>query len=75
MALGEVGSVAVVVGVGARRGTGAALCRRFAREGLHVFAAGRTQERLRAVADEIEAAGGRATPVVTDTTPGPDVGR
>jgi short-subunit dehydrogenase len=55
-----------VVGVGASRGTGAEAARRFAREGLHVFLAGRTEKRLDAVAKEIEAAGGRATAVPTD---------
>ena len=59
---------AVVIGVGAAAGLGAALARRFARDGLHVFLAGRTQARLESVAEGIEAAGGRATPVVTDTT-------
>ena len=41
----RVGKVAVVVGVGAGQGLGAALARRFAREGLHVFVAGRTPDR------------------------------
>lgn len=64
---------AIVLGVGARAGLGAALCRRFAKEGLHVFAAGRTLEKLQAVTADIEAAGGRATPVVTDATEPADV--
>jgi len=64
---------AIVLGVGARAGLGAALCRRYASEGLHVFAAGRTLEKLQAVTSEIEAAGGRATPVVTDATAPADV--
>ena len=37
---------AVVVGVGASQGLGAALCRRFAREGLHVAVGGRTREKV-----------------------------
>ena len=53
MAVGDRGKVAVVVGVGASEGTGAALCRRFAREGLHTFVAGRTQAKLDAVAKQI----------------------
>ncbi len=73
MAIGEVGRVAVVVGVGASQGLGAALCRRFAREGLHVFAAGRTRERLEGVVGEIERDGGRASAVPTDTTVSDDV--
>ena len=66
---------AVVVGVGASRGLGAALCRRFAREGLHVFPAGRSAERLEKVAAEIVDAGGNASPVVADTTQEADVAR
>ena len=73
MGLGDRGEVAVVVGVGHTRGTGAALARRFAREGLHTFIAGRTEARISAVADEIRAAGGTVTPVVTDTTVEADV--
>ncbi len=57
---------AVVVGVGARDGLGAALCRRFAGEGLQVFAAGRTAEKLAAVCGEITGLGGRAVPVATN---------
>lgn len=59
---------AVVVGVGARSGLGAALARRFAREGLRVYVAGRTAERLEAIAAEIHDTGGIAHPVVTDVT-------
>ena len=73
MAVGERGKVAVVIGVGAREGTGAALCRRFAREGLHTFVAGRTQAKIEAVAEEISTSGGAATAVVTDTTQSGDV--
>lgn len=67
--------VAVVVGVGASRGTGAAAARRFAREGFHVYLAARSGERLETVAKEIAAAGGRATPVSMDTTRSEDVSR
>lgn len=73
MAIGDVGRVAVVVGVGASQGLGAALGRRFAREGMHVFLAGRTPERLEQIAAEIEQDGGRATAVTTDTTRNGDV--
>jgi len=66
---------AIVVGVGASAGLGAALCRRFAREGLRVFAAGRTREKLEAVTQEIRRAGGSATPVVADATVAADVRR
>jgi NAD(P)-dependent dehydrogenase (short-subunit alcohol dehydrogenase family) len=61
-------STAVVLGVGASRGLGAAVARRCAREGLRVFLAGRTVERLQEVAAEIEAEGGRAVPVATDAS-------
>ncbi len=59
---------AVVVGVGASRGLGGALARRFAIEGLEVFLAGRTGAKLEALAAEIKDNGGRAVPVVTDAT-------
>ncbi len=59
---------AIVVGVGAEVGLGGALCKRFARGGLHVFAAGRTPARLEALVAGIRGAGGTATAVPTDTT-------
>jgi NAD(P)-dependent dehydrogenase (short-subunit alcohol dehydrogenase family) len=64
---------AIVIGVGASAGLGAALCRRFAREGLHVFAAARGAERVAALAGEIAASGGRAAGVPCDTTSSSDV--
>ena len=48
---------ALVVGVGASRGLGAATARRFAREGLHVVVAGRNAEKVPRVAEEIRASG------------------
>jgi NAD(P)-dependent dehydrogenase (short-subunit alcohol dehydrogenase family) len=71
----EPGRVAVVVGVGPSRGTGAAAARRFAREGLQVFLAARSAERLEAVAAEIAAEGGRASAVPTDATRPEEVAR
>jgi len=59
---------AIVVGVGAEAGLGAALCRRFARGGLHVLIAGRTESRLQPVVETIRRAGGSATAITTDTT-------
>ena len=59
---------AVVIGVGAVEGLGGYLARGSAGEDLHVFVAGRTQEKLAAVVTAIEADGGSATAVVTDTT-------
>jgi NAD(P)-dependent dehydrogenase (short-subunit alcohol dehydrogenase family) len=66
-------NTAIVIGVGPERGLGAQLCRRFAAEGLHVVVAGRTQAALEAVADQVESAGGRATPVVADATKEADI--
>jgi NAD(P)-dependent dehydrogenase (short-subunit alcohol dehydrogenase family) len=59
---------AVVVGVGAEQGLGAALCKRFAKEGRHVYVAGRTIEKLRQIVDAIKQAGGSAEAIVTDAT-------
>jgi NAD(P)-dependent dehydrogenase (short-subunit alcohol dehydrogenase family) len=64
---------AVVVGVGAERGLGAALCRRFAAEGYHVLVAGRTLEKLAQVARSIGPTGGSAEAITVDTTREDDV--
>ena len=67
---------AIVVGVGAERGLGAALCRRFAAEGYHVLAAGRTEANLDQLVRGIAAAGmGSAEAVPTDATKEEDVRR
>jgi len=66
-------STAVVIGVGAERGIGGAVCRRFAREGYHVLVAGRTHEKIARVAEAIGAAGWSAEPVTIDTTSEADV--
>ena len=66
---------AIVCGVGAERGLGAALCRRFAAEGHHVLVAGRTPAKLERVVGAIIAAGGSAEPVQTDATEESDVVR
>ena len=62
------GRSAVVFGVGPEAGLGAALCRKFAGEGLHVFANARSPERIEAVAAAISKAGGTATAVAGDVT-------
>ena len=62
-----------MIGVSAKAGLGAALCRKFAAEGHHVLAAGRTQQRLDAVVAEIAEAGGKATALVVDATNEADV--
>jgi len=66
---------AIVLGVGASQGLGGALARRCAREGLHVLVAGRTAAKLEALAAQIRAAGGHATPVVADATQAGDIAR
>lgn len=57
---------AVVVGVGAEQGLGAALCRRFSREAYHVVAVGRTRKKVERVAEAIISDGGSAEAVETD---------
>jgi NAD(P)-dependent dehydrogenase (short-subunit alcohol dehydrogenase family) len=64
---------AVVIGVGAQSGLGAGLARRFAKEGLRVTIAGRTPERLRSVASQIEASGGAVAIKVVDAAREVDV--
>jgi NAD(P)-dependent dehydrogenase (short-subunit alcohol dehydrogenase family) len=67
--------VALVVGVGAERGLGAALCRRFAAGGHHVLASGRTAANLDAVVRSIAAQGGSAEAIAADATREADVAR
>ena len=58
------GKVAFISGAG--RGIGAAAARLFAREGARVLLAARTEAQLKAVTEEIRAAGGAADHVVCD---------
>jgi NAD(P)-dependent dehydrogenase (short-subunit alcohol dehydrogenase family) len=67
--------VAWIVGVGASAGLGAALARRFAKGGMIVVMTGRSAERVRAVAAEITAAGGRAHALPGDVSSIDDVRR
>jgi len=64
---------AIVIGVGPDRGLGGQLCRRFAAEGLHVLAAGRTQESLDAIVAGIRGDGGSAEAALADATNESDV--
>lgn len=59
---------AIVIGVGASRGLGAALARRFGKGGHSIVLAGRTEDRLKEIADEVRALGAEATVVPTDVT-------
>lgn len=59
---------AVVIGVGASNGLGAAVARRFATGGLEVTVSGRTKEKLDLIVGEINAAGGVAHAVTADAT-------
>jgi NAD(P)-dependent dehydrogenase (short-subunit alcohol dehydrogenase family) len=53
---------AIVIGVGAQRGLGAAICRRFAAERYQAFVAGRTTEKIEHLVRTIVETGGRAEP-------------
>jgi len=66
---------AVVFGVGAPRGLGAALARRFAREGLRVVIAARNEERLANLARELRADGASVEIAPTDVTREEEVAR
>jgi NAD(P)-dependent dehydrogenase (short-subunit alcohol dehydrogenase family) len=64
---------AVVMGVGAEDGLGAALSRCYAANGRHVLVAGRTLEKVETVAAAIRRDGGRATAYAVDATQEEDV--
>lgn len=64
---------ALIIGVGAEKGLGASVSARFAREGFHVFVAGRTAQSLDLVVKQIRSAGGAATAIVADATKESDV--
>jgi len=69
-------AVAWIAGVGASAGLGAAIARCFAKEGLTVALTGRSAERVRAVAAEIAAEGGRRAHALPGDVSSPeDVGR
>ena len=62
----------VILGVGALNGVGGALAQKFAAEGQHAFIAGRTMDKIEAVARAIRDAGGSAEAVQTDVTSAED---
>jgi NADP-dependent 3-hydroxy acid dehydrogenase YdfG len=64
---------AIIIGVGPEQGLGATLAHYFSGKGLHVFIAGRSEDKLHKIADKIGQTGGTATPVVADTTVESDV--
>ena len=64
---------ALVIDVGAEKGLGASVAARFAREGFHVFVAGRTAKSLDQVVAQIQRSGGTATALVADATKEADV--
>ena len=66
---------AVVAGVGASRGLGAAIARRFAREGFRITVMGRSGEKLGATLKELRESGAVAEAVVGDVTDEALVGR
>jgi NAD(P)-dependent dehydrogenase (short-subunit alcohol dehydrogenase family) len=59
---------ALVAGVGASRGLGAAIARRFAREGFRLTLIGRSGEKLGATLKELEQSGAKARGIVGDVT-------
>jgi short-subunit dehydrogenase len=59
---------AVIIGVGPEQGLGASLACYFAAKGLHVFIAGRSEDKLQFIAEKIRQNAGSATPVVADAT-------
>tara|TARA_B100001029_G_scaffold131289_1_gene110177 strand:+ start:710 stop:1432 length:723 start_codon:yes stop_codon:yes gene_type:complete len=60
--------IAVIVGVGAINGLGAAIARRFAREKYTVVVAGRTSEKLKLVSEDIIQDGGECICQTTDAS-------
>jgi NAD(P)-dependent dehydrogenase (short-subunit alcohol dehydrogenase family) len=59
---------AVIVGVGASRGLGAAIARRFAREGFRLTVLGRNRDKLSAAVQELRATGAAVEDIVGDVT-------
>ncbi|HEY8097621.1 MAG TPA: SDR family NAD(P)-dependent oxidoreductase [Methylobacter sp.] len=64
---------AVIVGVGPEQGLGATLAKYFSAQGLHVYMAGRSEDKLQRVAEKIRQKGGSASIVLADATVERDV--
>src|SRR5215469_14001832 len=71
MSSSDKGSV-LVVGVGASRGLGAAIARRFAKGGHPVVIAGRNAEKLAKVEEEIRSSGAKVVAATGDAASGAD---
>jgi 3-oxoacyl-[acyl-carrier protein] reductase len=55
---------------GGSRGIGAAICKRLAKDGLHVIAVARTADKLQQIVDEIKSEGGSAEAIALDIADG-----
>ena len=64
---------ALIIGVGPERGLGATLACYFSAQGLHVYIAGRSADKLQRVAEKISLNGGSVSPIVADATVESDV--
>ncbi len=64
---------AVIIGVGPEQGLGATLAKYFAAKGLHVYIAGRSEDKLQQVAEKIRQKGGSVSAVIADATVERDV--
>jgi len=64
---------AVIIGVGPDQGLGASLAKFFSGKGLHVFIAGRSEDKLHNIAEKIRQTGGTVSTVLADATVERDV--
>lgn len=59
---------AVIIGVGPEQGLGASLAKFFSGKGLHIFIAGRSEDKLHKIAEKIRQTGGNVTTVLANAT-------
>ena len=64
---------ALIMGVGPEQGLRAALCKRFAREGIQIFVCGRTTDKVEHIAELINSNGGQGVPITANVTDEADV--